>query len=106
MINNNFYDAVLSAVKKVWNTENAVATVGNITLKFNQGVISGHPCKEIIVKGYGRHWRHYCYDSWNYDLNGYHPQKRTVAKWIYQEFDETGRCYAETDEPYDYWNTK
>ena len=52
ILNKNFYDAVLSAVKKVWNTENA------------------------------------------------------AAKWIYQDFDETGRCYAETDEPYDYWNTK
>ena len=100
-LNKNFYDAVLSAVKKVWNTENAVATVGGITLKFNQGIIFDHPYKEIIVKGYGRHWRHYCYDSY-----GYNPQKRTVAKWICRDFDETGRCYAETAEPYDYWNTK
>ena len=100
-LNKNFYDAVLSAVKKVWNTENAVATVGGITLKFNQGIKFDYPYKEIIVKGYGRYWRHYCYDSY-----GYHPQKRTVAKWICRDFDETGRCYAETDEPYDYWNTK
>lgn len=97
----NFYDAVLDAVKKVWNTEGEVATVGPITLKFNQGVLFGDPFKEIIVKGYGRYWRHYCYES----ING-RSQKRTVAKWICRDFDETGMCYAETDEPYDYWNQK
>lgn len=105
MTKENFYEAVLDAVKKVWNTEDVVETVGGITLKFNQGVLFGYHFKEIIVKGYGKYWKHYCYESFT-GAEYSRSQKRTVAKWICRDFDETGRCYAETDEPVDYWNQK